>query len=490
MPLFRFARFFVPFMGLILYAQDASMVLRTSVTYRTQRNSLQLSEEQRQMADKLAAEASQSNQAGKYGDAIRAYYHGLAVMRGAAWTPANECAASLQGRLDHAIVDAGKQITVTLTPLYDCQSSAKMTASLFLVPSRKDGAAEKSLGSGIPLEPAALPFSSKAALPADVTGDYTIEVRLTPEGEPSPAARGSLVKTLPLHIESLAGPAQRLRERLSKSGKKSSPALPSAEYALALYERAERGEVNPSLYHFAEEFAKANEILDAVDAGKDPFEGKHGDWRKAYRSGVDQTLQPYRVFVPASYSASKPSALVIALHGMGGDENSMFDSYGGAMKREAERVGVLVACPKGRDSASMYRGSAEQDVLDVLAEVRRDYKIDASRIYLMGHSMGGYGTWSVAMAHPDVFAALGPISGGGSTAGMAKIAHIPEYVVHGDDDRTVAVSQSRTMVEAGKKAGANITYVEVPGGSHTSIAAPQFGPMLDFFVKQRKSAAE
>ena len=90
------------------------------------------------------------------------------------------------------------------------------------------------------------------------------------------------------------------------------------------------------------------------------------------------------------------SPLVIALHGMGGDENSMFDSYGGVLKREAERVGFVVACPKGRDSASMYRGSAEQDVMDVLAEVRRDYKIDPNRIYLMGHSMGAYGTWSVA----------------------------------------------------------------------------------------------
>ena len=127
--------------------------------------------------------------------------------------------------------------------------------------------------------------------------------------------------------------------------------------------------------------------------------------------------------------------------------------------------------------------------MDVLAEVRRDYKIDAARIYLMGHSMGGYGTWSVAMDHPEVFAALGPISGGGATAGMAKIANIPQYVVHGDDDRTVPVTQSRVMVEAGKKAGANIVYVEVPGGSHTSVAAPQFGPMLDFFAKQRRAPA-
>jgi mannose-6-phosphate isomerase-like protein (cupin superfamily) len=176
---------------------------------------------------------------------------------------------------------------------------------------------------------------------------------------------------------------------------------------------------------------------------------------------------------------------------MGGDENSMFDGYNnGALKREAERLGFAVVCPKGRETASMYRGSAEQDVLDVLAEVRRDYRIDANRIYLMGHSMGGYGTWSVAMAHPDLFAALGPISGGGDTAGMVKIKGIPEYVVHGDDDRTVPVTQSRRMVEAGKAAGANIMYVEVPGGSHVSVAAPSFAPMLDFFAKQERGGAQ
>jgi predicted peptidase len=135
----------------------------------------------------------------------------------------------------------------------------------------------------------------------------------------------------------------------------------------------------------------------------------------------------------------------------------------------------------------MYRGSAEQDVLDVIAEVRRDYKIDDSRIYMMGHSMGGFGTWSVAMDHPELFAGLGPISGGGNPASLEKIKSIPEYIVHGDDDKTVNVNQSRMMVEAGKKMGVPMTYVEIPGGSHVSVAEPQFAPMLDFFVKQSKS---
>jgi len=57
----------------------------------------------------------------------------------------------------------------------------------------------------------------------------------------------------------------------------------------------------------------------------------------------------------------------------------------------------------------MYTGTAEQDVLDVIAEMRLAYKVDPQRIYLTGHSMGGYGTWSLAMNHPELFAALGPM---------------------------------------------------------------------------------
>ncbi|HEY2017691.1 MAG TPA: PHB depolymerase family esterase [Bryobacteraceae bacterium] len=485
----RFVRPLLFAWGLALYAQDAGMVLRTSVTYNTQKATLPLNEEQRQKADQLGREAQQAAQARNYGDAMRDYYQGLAVMRNLPWTPAFELASSFQGRLDHAMVEPGKQITVTLAPLYtsDRAAGVKMSAAVFLMPVKKDGAAEKSLASGKAVDPAALPFTTRITVPEAPAGDYTLEVRLAPEGEtPTAAARAGFVKSIPVHIEGLSEDAARLRKRLAKFGKKSGSAFTTAEYALALYDQADSGEVNPTHYNFHDEFAGANTILDALEAGRDPFAARKGDVRKAYRSAVDNTLQPYRLFLPERYDPAKPVPLVVALHGMGGDENSMFDAYGGAMKREAERVGFAVVCPKGRDTASMYRGAAEQDVMDVLAEVRRDYRIDGQRIYLMGHSMGGYGTWSVAMAHPDVFAALAPISGGGDTAGMVKIKNIPEYVVHGDDDRTVNVSQSRRMVEAGKQAGVNITYVEVPGGSHVGVAAPAFGPILDFFAKQLK----
>jgi poly(3-hydroxybutyrate) depolymerase len=465
-------KWFLFVFGLSLSAQDAGMVLRTSVTYNTQKATLQLTEEQRKQADELSRQAQQANQAAQYGDAIRSLYHGLAVMRNVEWTPAFEFASSLQGKLDHAIVEPGAQVNVTLTALYSVTGS-KLNASLVLIPGDKQLATAE-------VDPASMPFHTRVGLAGVAAGDYTIEVRL---------AGTTLVKSLPVHIDTLSEPVQRLRTRLAKASKKDG--LATAQYALALYDRADAGELNPARVKFREEFAAAETIVNALDAGKDPFAGKHGDSHRAYRSAVDDTLQPYRLFIPETYDGSKPTPLVVALHGMGGDENSLFDSYAnGLLKREAERLGFMVVCPKGRDTASMYRGAAEQDVLDVLAEVRQNYRVDAARIYLMGHSMGAYGTWSTAMNHPDIFAALGPISGGGSAAGMVKIRHIPQYVVHGDDDRTVSVTQSRTMVEAGKKAGTEIVYVEVPGGTHVSVAAPAFAGMLDFFAKQKKGAAQ
>jgi predicted peptidase len=188
--------------------------------------------------------------------------------------------------------------------------------------------------------------------------------------------------------------------------------------------------------------------------------------------------------IPDSYDGSREFPLVVALHGSGGDENDFFESYQEApLKPEAERLGFLVVCPRGRGPDTRYRGVDESDVFDVLAEVRRLYRIDPRRIYLMGHSMGAYATWRLAAQHPNLFAALGPIAGGGDPADMTKLRQVPQYVVHGVLDDTVPVAQSRAMVEAGRKVGAPVVYVELPGAGHYEAALGQFGPMLDFFAK-------
>ena len=124
----------------------------------------------------------------------------------------------------------------------------------------------------------------------------------------------------------------------------------------------------------------------------------------------------------------------------------------------------------------------------MLQHVRQHYRIDENRIYLMGHSMGGIGTWKIAAKYPDIWAAIAPISGSGAPATLERIRHIPEVVVHGDDDATVNVSGSRTMVAKMKDLGIEVKYIEVPGGSHSGVVAPNLAAVIEFFDKHRKTA--
>ena len=452
----------------VLLAQDAELVLRTTVGYSTMLASRQMTDEVKAEAQKLGQAARVAAANGRYGEAMQSYAQGTALMLGQEWTPAVEFTAGLRAKADHAVVAPGTLIRITLETMFKATRPLAEKVAVTLTLRRPNEMAGPPIAAATLVGPDRLPLTIEGMIPKDAAGDYLVDARLSLSEKSLPG------RTIPVHIEDLAAEVAALRKR--------NPVDPTPAYALELFDRADRGEISPFRIDFKKEFARAHTLLDT----KNPFAGVKGDLRKAYRSPVDQTLQPYRLFVPSTYDGEKPAGLVVALHGMGGDENSIFDQYAaGRMKAEAEKRGLFVVCPKGRGPASMYRGAAEQDVLDVLAEVRREYQIDPKRIYLMGHSMGAYGAWSIAMNHPGLFAALGPIAGGGNPAGLEKIKTIPHYIVHGASDKTVPVAQSRMMVEAAKKLGTPHVYVEVPNGSHTDIAVPNFAPMLDYFLQPR-----
>jgi predicted peptidase len=101
--------------------------------------------------------------------------------------------------------------------------------------------------------------------------------------------------------------------------------------------------------------------------------------------------------------------------------------------------------------------------------------------------MGGIGTWKLAPKYPELWAAIAPFSGSGVPATLERIKSVPEFVVHGDTDPTVNVQGSRTMVAKMKELGIEVKYVEVPGGNHGSVVAPNFAAMFDFFDAHRKT---
>jgi predicted peptidase len=102
--------------------------------------------------------------------------------------------------------------------------------------------------------------------------------------------------------------------------------------------------------------------------------------------------------------------------------------------------------------------------------------------------MGAIGTWALGAKHPEMWAALAPISGTGSPASVEKMRAIPEIVIHGDADDIVPVGGSRAMVAEMNKLHVEVKYIEVPGGNHINVAGPNMAAIFDFFAAHKKGS--
>ncbi|MFM8271964.1 MAG: alpha/beta hydrolase-fold protein [Gemmata sp.] len=187
---------------------------------------------------------------------------------------------------------------------------------------------------------------------------------------------------------------------------------------------------------------------------------------------ADGTESPYVVFVPLGYDGQKVFPTILFLHGSGetkgGSKRPVEVGIGAAIKKREREFPFIVVIPQ---SEKRTWGAASDDgrrALAILDEVQKAYKTDPKRQYLTGLSMGGFGTWSIAAAHPDRWAAIVPICGGGSVKDAEKIKDVPTWVFHGDADAAVKVDRSREMVEALRRAGGKPKYDEYPGVPHNS----------------------
>jgi predicted peptidase len=189
----------------------------------------------------------------------------------------------------------------------------------------------------------------------------------------------------------------------------------------------------------------------------------------------------------------------MALHGLGANEDAFMDRYGKLLPQFAEKYGFIAVAPLGyridgsygrparTDELSVRKQNlSEMDTMEVLRRMTKDYQIDSQRIYLLGHSMGGYGTWYLASRYPDTWAALGSFAGGGKPESVKLFKHIPQFIVHGDADKTVPVEQSQGIVAELKKLGTDHVYIEVPGGGHSDVVEPNFEAMIKFLMSKTK----
>jgi predicted peptidase len=246
---------------------------------------------------------------------------------------------------------------------------------------------------------------------------------------------------------------------------------------------------------------------------------------------------PYALFVSSKVTKDKKSPLIVSLHSLGGDQNTMVRESLRSVEL-AEQGGYILVAPMGYNSGGWYgippgpprppaanpnaaaqpgrgagaarpviggtaitdaakvREASEKDVMTVLDMVRKEFNVDERRIYLMGHSMGGAGTYYLGSKHGNIWAALAPIAPAamGMTNDRAKVlqaikdARVPMLVSMGDADEAVPVANVRTWVDTMKELQLNYEYKEYPGVSHGPIMGASMPDIYTFFAKHSKPA--
>jgi predicted peptidase len=195
----------------------------------------------------------------------------------------------------------------------------------------------------------------------------------------------------------------------------------------------------------------------------------------------------YLLYLPEEYGkADKAWPLVLFLHGAGesGDDLEKVKKHGPPkLVAEGKKFPFIVVSPQSA------RGGWDVRALNALLDdLMANYKVDRDRVYLTGLSMGGFGTWALAAAHPEKFAAIAPICGGGNPADAKKIKDLPIWVFHGAKDPAVKLERSEVMVKALKEAGAeHVQFTVYPEAAHDSWTETYNNPdFYEWLLKQKR----
>lgn len=198
----------------------------------------------------------------------------------------------------------------------------------------------------------------------------------------------------------------------------------------------------------------------------------------------------YLLSKPDGYEADHTQKwpLLVFLHGAGerGDNLSALKRHGPpkliAEGKKFPAIVVSPQCPSGQ----VWNPHGIKALVD---KVSSTHRIDPTRIYLTGLSMGGFGTWETATEYPDTFAAIIPICGGGGIRILAleRVKHLPQWIFHGAKDSVVPAKFSQDMFNVLKKLGAPVQLEIYPNADHDSWTATYANDAVwEWLFAQRK----
>ncbi|MCA8969956.1 MAG: prolyl oligopeptidase family serine peptidase [Planctomycetes bacterium] len=202
-----------------------------------------------------------------------------------------------------------------------------------------------------------------------------------------------------------------------------------------------------------------------------------GESNRVFVRGPGRQDVPYKLYLPPGYddpSGREAWPLLVFLHGAGerGDDLervAIHGPIGRARKQPMPFVIVSPLCPKGRS----WRN---EELVDLIDHCLARYFVDERRVLLTGLSMGGYGTFALGLTHPEKFAAIVPICGGGERLapfmlddrGKAALRSLQVRVYHGADDRVVPIEESLRMVHVLEELGVPVEMTTYQGVGHAA----------------------
>ena len=196
----------------------------------------------------------------------------------------------------------------------------------------------------------------------------------------------------------------------------------------------------------------------------------------------------YVEYLPKDYDPTKEYPLVMFLHGAGervqDPHQAMFHGYMKYVREQGKEYPFIFIAPQCIGNA--YWGSYTESLSAFLDYILETYAVDRKRVYLTGLSMGGTGTWMFAMARPNTFAAIMPVCGSGIYWNVANLLKTPIYMVHGDCDTCVPISNSVEMLTSINSRGGNAKLKICYGVGHDAWNyAYTDDDLLDWMLSQR-----
>lgn len=202
--------------------------------------------------------------------------------------------------------------------------------------------------------------------------------------------------------------------------------------------------------------------------------------RRAFLSGIDQTLQPYSIKLPDGFDRNTKYPLYVMLHGSGSDDQEM-------LKGNLTENNFIEIAPFGRGTSNCFTtDGAEVDVKEAIDDAIRNYPVDTTKIIIAGFSMGGYGAYRILYQYPRLFKGVVVFSGHPNLASkwmgegfpdflmekyLVPFKNVPVFIYHSKNDLNCPYDLTRQLVEKLKQAGARAEFVTTEEGGHGIIDA-------------------